>query len=362
MLLLRPDSQLEATPIMKIFQCGNCKNPLYFENRVCDNCGHLSGYRDSDRMMLTFEPASDTLISDREEVAYKFCKNKQHNVCNWVIPQNSEEEYCHACQLNRTIPNLEDEENFYRWRNLEVAKHRLIYQLQKIGLALPSKMRDADGLCFDFVARQDGENLMTGHANGVITILLQEADSVVREQMRKHFLEPYRTLIGHLRHEVGHYFWDRLIFTDQLVLNEFREIFGDERLDYGQALQEYYKTGAPPDWQKSYISKYATSHPWEDWAETWAHYLHIMDMVETAYFFGLNVKPKGTYKEHKTKASFDPYTVDDFDAIIKTCVPLSFAVNSINRAMGVPDVYPFVITEKAIFKLQFIHKLLLKKR
>lgn len=347
---------------MKIFQCGNCTNAIFFENNTCDNCGHLSGFRDIDRMMLTFNPLGGALISDREEVAYKFCRNKEHNVCNWVIEKDSLQEYCSACQLNRTIPNLADVENFEKWQHLEVAKHRLIYQLQKVGLALPSKMTDPNGLCFDFVAQQNDATLMTGHAEGVITILLREADSVLREKMRKQFLEPYRTLIGHLRHEVGHYFWDRLIATDTAVLEEFRQIFGDERSDYSDSLQQYYKTGAPEGWQHSFISKYATSHPWEDWAETWAHYLHIMDMVETAYFFGLHVKPKNEHKELKTKASFDPYEIEDFDQIIKTCVPLSFAVNSINRAMGVPDVYPFVITENAIFKLKFIHKLLLHKR
>jgi hypothetical protein len=223
-------------------------------------------------------------------------------------------------------------------------------------------MINENGLCFDFVARQNNLNLMTGHAKGVITVLLREADSVQREQMRKQFLEPYRTLIGHLRHEVGHYFWDRLIINNPQVLTKFREIFGDEQVSYDDALQNYYKVGAPNHWQKSFISKYATSHPWEDWAETWAHYLHIMDMVETAYFFGVNVKPIGKNKELKTKASFDPYTIEDFDVIIKTCVPLSFAVNSINRAMGVPDVYPFVITAAVVNKMKFIHQLLLTKR
>ena len=245
---------------------------------------------------------------------------------------------------------------------MEIAKHRLIFQLQKIGLSLPSKMSNDGGLCFDFVAQQNNPNLMTGHANGVITILLREADSVLREKMRKQFLEPYRTLLGHLRHEVGHYFWDRLVNSNPQVLIEFRTIFGNEQLNYADALQNYYKEGAPKNWQKSFISKYATSHPWEDWAETWAHYLHIMDMVETAYFFGVHVKPIGKKKEMKAKASFDPYTIEDFDVIIKTCVPLSFAVNSINRAMGVPDVYPFVITTAVVNKMKFIHQLLLPKR
>lgn len=347
---------------MKIFQCGHCNHSVFFENNKCDNCGHLTGFRDQDRKMLTFDPQRDSLISDREQIEYKFCKNKEYGVCNWVIEKNDPEDFCHACQLNRTIPNLSAKKNFKKWRNLEVAKHRLIYQLQKIGLPLPSKMRYDEGLCFDFVARQNNPKLMTGHANGVITILLKEADSVQREQMRKQLLEPYRTLVGHLRHEVGHYFWNILVYNNPQVLAEYRAIFGNEELNYADALQNYYEQGAPENWQLSFISKYATSHPWEDWAETWAHYLHIMDMVETAYFFGLNVKPIGAINDMKANVSFDPYTIEDFDVIIQTCIPLSFAVNSINRAMGVPDVYPFVITPPVIEKMKFIHQLLLPKR
>lgn len=347
---------------MKIFQCGNCNHSMFFENKTCENCGHLSGFRASDRMMLTFKPKVNTLISDREQAEYKYCKNKEYDVCNWVIEKNNPEEYCSACQLNRTIPNLSDTSNFEKWQHFEVAKHRLIYQLQKIGLALPSKLRIEEGLCFDFVAQQNDPSLMTGHANGVITILLREADSVKREQMRKKFSEPYRTLIGHLRHEVGHYFWERLVETNPNVLSQFRTVFGDERSDYGEALQTYYSIVEAGNWQDSFISKYATSHPWEDWAESWAHYLHVMDMVETAYFFGVNVKPIGVKKAMKAKVTFDPYTIEDFNLIVKTCVPLSFAVNSINRSMGIPDVYPFVITPVVVEKLKFIHKLLLSKR
>jgi hypothetical protein len=231
-----------------------------------------------------------------------------------------------------------------------------------MGLLLPSKLKDEDGLCFDFVASQGNPKLMTGHAKGVITILICEGDSVIREQTRKQLLEPYRTLVGHLRHEVGHYFWNRLVRDKPQVLAEFRTIFGDERLNYSEALQEYYKKGAPKDWQKSYISGYATSHPWEDWAETWAHYLHIMDMVETAYFFRLHVKPKLNTKALKAKVSFDPYTKQNFDIIVRKCIPLSLAVNSLNRAMGIPDVYPFVISQDIIEKLRFVHRLVLPKR
>ena len=348
---------------MKTFQCGNCNLVVFFENYTCDNCGHLTGYRAEDRMMLTFKQNADVLISDREQVEYKYCKNNEYKVCNWVIEKDDPEDYCSACQLNRTIPNLSNpkSDNFENWKNLEIAKHRLIYQLQKMGLRLPSKLKHEEGLCFDFVARLGNPKLMTGHANGVITILIREGDSVLREQTRKQLMEPYRTLVGHLRHEVGHYFWNQLVRDNPRVLKEFRTVFGNEEEDYSKALQTYYKKGAPKNWSASFISEYATSHPWEDWAETWAHYLHIMDIVETAYFFRLNVKPKLKAKAMAAKVSFDPYSKQNFDVIVRKCVPLSLAVNSINRAMGIPDVYPFVISAEIIEKLRFIHRLLLPK-
>lgn len=347
---------------MKVFQCGNCSYPLYFENNECENCGHLSGYRDTDRQMLTFDPESPSLISDREQLEFRYCKNMLHGVCNWLVPKYSSEDFCTACQLNRIIPNLSDKKNFPKWKNLEVAKHRLVYQLQKIGLNLQSKMIDAEGLCFDFVKQKESLNVMTGHANGVITILLREADAVLREQAKQEMQERYRTLIGHLRHEVGHYFWEQLIAKNQDILLSFRAVFGNEEADYGNALKTYYANGAQDNWSKSYISKYATSHPWEDWAETWAHYLHIMDMVETAHFFGLEVNNTEISENMKITSSFDPYTVKNFETIVETCIPLSFAVNSMNRAMGIPDVYPFVITPTVVKKMKFIHQLLLPKR
>ncbi|MFY0607019.1 MAG: putative zinc-binding peptidase [Cyclobacteriaceae bacterium] len=342
---------------MKVFQCGYCHNPLFFESYECDNCGHLSGYRDSDRMMLTFDRDANQLISDREKIAYKYCKNHEHDVCNWLIEKESDDKYCRACQLNRTIPNLSDGKNFEYWQNLEVAKHRLIYQLQKMGFDLQSKLRNEQGLCFDFIAKQNDPKIMTGHANGVITILLREADSATREKIKQDLHEPYRTLIGHLRHEVGHYFWDHLIYRDAANLKSFREIFGNEEQNYAEALATYYKKGAPDKWEAGFISKYATSHPWEDWAESWAHYLHLMDMVETSYYFGLMVTPANEHMGMLSMDPINPYSVDDFSLIVKNAIPLSFAVNSINRAMGLPDVYPFEVNENITAKMSFIHDL-----
>lgn len=344
---------------MKIFECGNCSHPLYFENDSCEKCGHLAGYHDESLKMLTFEGSTSSLISDRNGNAYKYCQNKEYGVCNWLIPASEENHFCNACELNRTIPNLSDGENFQKWQKLEVAKHRLIYQLHRLNLTFPPQEKNPDdGLCFDFISKQNDPQVMTGHANGLITILLSEADSVHREQMRKQMSEPYRTLIGHFRHEVGHYFWDRLVATDQQVLNDFRGLFGNEQADYGKALQRHYAHGAPNDWQTHFISQYATSHPWEDWAETWAHFLHIMDMTETAHYFGMSVAPILEDKSLQGSVDFDPYQIRDFNEIYKCWAPLSFAINSLNRSMGIPDAYPFVVSSAVVEKMKFIHKLL----
>lgn len=344
---------------MKIFECGNCAHPLYFENESCEKCGHLTGYSSATSSMLTFDPGKFPLISDRKGKAYKYCKNKELGVCNWLIPADLDNEFCTACELNRTIPDLSDSENFPKWQKLEVAKHRLVYQLLKLELAIPPQETNPEiGLSFDFISRQGDNQIMTGHSYGLITILLSEADSVHREKMRKQMSEPYRTLIGHFRHEVGHYFWDRLVATNQKVLNDFRNLFGNEQLDYGDALKTHYQNGAPVDWQNNFISEYATSHPWEDWAETWAHYLHIMDMAETAYYFGMSVNP--ILKDNSLQGSVpnDPYEFKNFNSIYKAWAPLSFAINSLNRSMGIPDAYPFVVSLPVVDKMKFIHRLI----
>ena len=196
---------------------------------------------------------------------------------------------------------------------------------------------------------------MTGHDNGLITIALTEADDVEREKMRTALHEPYRTLLGHFRHEIGHYYWDRLV-DDGGRLDAFRALFGDDRADYAEALQRYYDNGAPPDWQTRFVSAYAASHPWEDFAETWAHYLHIIDTLEIAGAFEISVHPRIARTDAlDATVDFDPYRATDVHRLVDTWLPLSLALNSLNRAMGQPDLYPFVLSDPAIAKLGFVH-------
>lgn len=348
---------------MRIFKCDNCAHSLFFENHSCERCGHIIGFSVADQQMLTFDPSKSTLVSDEYVQVYRYCANKEFGVCNWVIPAEEANKFCPACELNRTIPNLSDQKNFEKWQNLEVAKHRLIYQLERFNLPYVSKLRDRKhGVCFDFLSRNSSHNRMTGHASGVITILLDEADSVHLEMMKTQLLEPYRTLIGHFRHEVGHYYWDRLVANNPRRLQEFRDIFGDERMDYGQSLLTYYQTKDESNWKDEFISQYASSHPWEDWAETWAHYLHIMDMAETSFSFGISVDPILDESSLRGTIDFDPYKTVEFDKIFGAWFPISFAINSLNRSMGIADAYPFVINASVISKMRFIHQLLLRLR
>jgi hypothetical protein len=146
-------------------------------------------------------------------------------------------------------------------------------------------------------------------------------------------------------------------------LDNCRAIFGDDQLDYGAALQQHYKDGPPPDWQKSYVSSYATTHPWEDFAETWAHYLHIIDTMEMAHAFGVRVRPRrGDTRWLEANIEVNPYEGVPIERIIDNWLPLTFALNSINRSMGQPDLYPFIITPPVIEKLGFVHNLVQGRR
>lgn len=343
---------------MKLFECQNCGQPLYFENTKCQSCGARLGYLPREETVTALRPAGDLFwhALAKRNVRYRFCANAAHDVCNWLIAAHEPGEFCIACRHNRTIPDLSQPENLRRWRLIEAAKHRLFYTLIKLRLPLDATNHDANALAFNFVERAgeaaQGPPAVTGHVNGLITINLTEADDAERERQRGQMGELYRTLLGHFRHEIAHYYWDRLI-ANSPNLEPFRQTFGDERADYAQALQAYYASGAPVDWPEHFISAYASSHPWEDFAESWAHYLHMVDTLETANAFGLVVKPKLS-KGMAARTDFDPLHAE-LDRIIEAWLPLTFAVNSINRSMGAPDLYPFVLSPPVIGKLSFVH-------
>ncbi len=326
---------------MNLYTCSNCKALLYFENNMCLNCQHLVGFCAETLSIITFESNEQNQLVDisKKENIYKYCINSYHGTCNWVIPAAQGYPFCSACALNRTIPELSTVKNIDRWKRIEIAKHRLVYSILRFQLPLQAKKsNNTHGIAFDFLADEPLQaRVLTGHDNGVITLNIEEADEAARVRNKLDLGEKYRTLLGHFRHEIGHYYWDVLI-ENKPVLQQFREIFGNEQKDYSQALQKYYQTGAPFDWTNRYISPYATAHPWEDWAETWAHYFHLMDTVETAYAYGIGIKSGEVKMLHlQSQIDKDPYSIENFDTIIKMWIPLTFAINSLNRSMGHDD-------------------------
>ena len=241
---------------MKLFKCQHCGQLLYFENTVCEKCSHTLGFIPEIMNVSAMEPqdrAWRALAVDKK--LYRFCANAEFGVCNWTIEADAPDSYCAACRHNRTIPDTSIADNVAAWRKIEIAKHRLFYTLMKLDLPLDGKGDDGgERLVFDFLASPphvNGPRVMTGHDNGLITLALEEADDVEREKRRTIMHEPYRTLLGHFRHEVGHYFWDVLV-RDGGLTEACRKIFGDETVDYGQALQAYYANGVAPNWRETF--------------------------------------------------------------------------------------------------------------
>jgi hypothetical protein len=258
-----------------------------------------------------------------------------------MVPDDSAIPFCTACCHNRTIPDITDPANRQRWQKVEAAKRRLVYSLIKLRLPLPTiASGEREPLVFDFLSdASPGAKVLTGHDSGVITISLSEADDATKEQNRVCMGEPYRTLLGHFRHEIGHYYWNKLV-RDGDQIESCRAIFGDNRQDYGAALQRHYAAGPPNGWQSTFVSAYASTHPWEDFAETFAHYLHIIDTLETAAGFGIRIRPRVGNGMLAANADFDSCEAHSITALIDAWTPLTFAVNSLNRSMGQPDLYP----------------------
>ena len=348
---------------MRIFHCDHCQQLVFFENSRCVNCEHALAYLPDLADIGSLESAGANLWRSlgAEERAYRLCRNYSHeNVCNWAIPAEDPHTLCLSCRLTRVIPNLDRLGHMEAWYRLEVAKRRLVYSLLSLRLLVANKIDDPEhGLTFKFLANPDMPGdppVLTGHSDGVITINVAEADDAEREKRRLQMHEPYRTLLGHFRHEVGHYYWDQLI-RDSERRDAFRQLFGDERQDYAQALKDHHSQGAPDDWQERFVSAYASTHPWEDWAETWAHYLHMTDVLETAAACGLSLRPR---RSDEPMLKNDPDSrvgwAGSFDRMIDNWFPLTYMLNNLNRGLGLPDGYPFVLSAPAIDKLRFVHE------
>lgn len=285
-----------------------------------------------------------------DENEYQLCANLHLAECNWLVAVEPIRRLCTSCALTRTRPADTDTDALAAFAEAESAKRRLIVELAE--LKLPIVGRDEDiqyGLAFDLLSSAQ-QKVFTGHHNGVITIDLAEGDDVHRAQLRKEMAEPYRTLLGHFRHEIGHYYFYRLVEPSPEYTTCFRELFGDPDSDYQGALERHYDQGPPVGWQESFVSSYATMHPAEDWAETFAHYLHIRDTLDTAAAYGM-APATATYERRVLGPS-------GFDTIIEMWLPLAWDLNMVNRSMGHDDLYPFVLPVRVLDKMRFIHRVI----
>lgn len=349
---------------MKVFAC-TCGQPLFFDNQRCLSCGAEVAYDPTSRTLGTIAPVEDDLwamaADDRAPAPrFRLCAHRTTaSTCNWLAPATRQEALCLSCRMTRTVPDLTQPRNVDRVRELENAKRRVLFALQELGLPLAPRDEDpVAGLAFDFLESLPGEPaVMTGHAGGVITLNVAETDDDYREYSREALKEPYRTVIGHLRHEFGHYYWDVLV-RDTEWLPRFREVFGDERADYGAALRKQYAEGPPPHWPLSHISSYAASHPWEDWAETWAHFMHARATLGTVASFGLGINGSTLrvtpFTDDVLYCAAPAETGAHFLAWVNAWVVLTAVLNETARSMGQPDLYPFVLNRTVVTKLHFI--------
>lgn len=318
---------------MRAFACPVCRRLVAFENFLCLNCGTPLGWSRARRSLV---------------VAGVHCANAGRARCNWLVPH--EGDLCGTCLLTRTRPADTDTHAMAAFADTEAAKRRLVFQLDELGLT-------TDGVVFDLLS-SEAAPVTTGHADGVVTIDLAEGHDAHREALRVQLAEPYRTMLGHLRHETGHWYWTVLVAPDPEELAAFRALFGDERADYAAALQEHYAHPAPAGWEETHVSAYATAHPWEDWAETFAHYLHIRDTLQTAASYHLEVRgpDAGTAPGLPLHAA-PREQPSGFAEIVDTWLPLTYALNAVNRSMGKDDLYPFVLSPPVLDRLRFVHDL-----
>lgn len=362
MLIRKRPSRLVGLPRLYKCQCGSA---IFFRNSLWVLCNTPLGYDPLRGRVCPLAPGPDentwTIIGDSDQRLFRYCANiESPAVCNWLLPIEeppSPQTLCISCRLNRTIPDLSIGANATNWGRIEQAKRRVVSAL--VALRLPVKSRITEdpkaGLAFDFLHDQPNARVLTGHSGGIITLNVEEADDAIRERNREQLQEPYRTVLGHLRHEVGHYYWERLVEPTPW-LGRFRELFGDEREDYAAALDRHYRQGPPPDWQFHHVTAYASSHPWEDWAETWAHYMHIVDTLETVFSFRLDID--------SVEMPFEPFTQDalvksdkQFLKLVNSWTRFTAVLNEFSRSMGLPEFYPFVLSQSAVRKVHFVHTL-----
>lgn len=340
--------------------CPVCGQWLAMDDGACPGCGSQTGFEPQSGRFYAATQNGNWVDDRGAQRALGDCANRRLGACNWLFEPSPGRTLCDACRHNRTIPDLGIPGVLERWRKIEEAKKHCIYPLIRLGI--PPLIDPADGLVlrFDILydpAAEQGHapSMPTAHEEGLVTINLIEADDSARERARMNFGENYRTLVGHFRHEVGHYYWSRLV-EHSPDLAPFRALFGDDRADYAASASDYYARGDAGGWEENYVSRYATMHPWEDFAETFAHYLHIVETLATLRGFDLSIISPSR-PSRRAQVGFDPYRADTA-RLIDVWIPLAFALNAANRSMGQPDLYPFHITPAIAAKIDFVNRLL----
>ena len=329
---------------MKRFRC-LCGNQVFFENTACQVCGRQLGFKPDQLDLLALDLDTCGRMTTADGQVYRRCSNfHRYYNCNWLLAGDDPQDLCFSCRLNDVIPALDRPGNLTLWTRIEEAKRRLIYSLLTFQLPLGGEQTPRFKFLEDHRRNPDVYEsfVTTGHWNNVITINIAEADDVARHAAREAMHELYRTVLGHLRHEIGHCYFNLLTSCEQ-DLEECRRLFGDERNDYAAALERHYGNGPHTDWRQSHISAYASAHPAEDFAETFAHFLHITDALESAR--AGNLVP-------------DAVDSDDSDWL-KQWVNVVITLNEITRSLGVDDAYPFLLTETVEDKLKFMRRLVM---
>lgn len=340
---------------MQPFRCSRCETPVFFENDHCGHCGAALGFVPALGRMLAFDTTWQPYGGGP---ALQACANRAaHGICNWMLDADDPAPLCRSCRLTRVMPALSEGRNLDRWRAIEQAKRRLIFTLLGMGLAPQPKTGpdDADGLDFLLLETQAGQPpVRTGHDRGTITLDVAEADDEQRELQRVHFAEPTRTLLGHLRHEAAHYLQYRWL-RGSAAAEACRASFGDERIDYATALARHYAEGPPADWPQRFVSAYASAHPWEDWAETCAHVLLVLDAVQTAAAWGLSLDGPADAAPTAQNLNDSPPVAE---LALRQWLPVAQFLNAMHRSLGQRDSYPFLLPPGVLDKMSTVQRLL----
>lgn len=345
---------------VRAFACPVCNHFTAFEAAQCRHCGSDVGLHPPTRTMLAVVDGAATAEGQR----WVRCTQHATLGCNWLAPDAQESAgrgRCLADSLIRREPDAADTIAREKLAPTAVSLRRLVYQLLDLGLPVDPFWRREGGLAFDLISsRSENERVVIGHAGGVITIDLVESLDDYRESLRVRLGEPYRTMLGHFRHEVGHYYQNVLVETGDgaaRYLDDCRALFGDERVSYADELARHYTFGAPDDWARNYISEYATMHPWEDFAECFAHYLHITDTIDTSREAGMVLlADRVRFSAPGDIVPLQSYTGVPIERMLSDWRWLSLFFNRVNTAMGKDPLYPFDIPAPVVAKLGFVHR------